>query len=236
LEHKPGGADSGKGEASRTPSLLAGDQPVTITSNRLTYDGAASRGTFSGSARLTQEATEIRGDTIALDDESGNLTANGSVTTRMALQDTDPKTGQQKAVPTVGSGETFAYDDAKRVAVYTSSATAQAHIQGAFGDVTGDRIELYLKTAARELERAEADGHVTTIESNRTARGKHLTYTASDETYVMTGSPVDVLQRETSSCKRTLASTLRVRRAVDNIETTGNPVTTTTVPCPATAR
>jgi lipopolysaccharide export system protein LptA len=216
------------------PSLLADDRPVTITSNRLEYDGSASHGVFTGSARLMQDRTEIRGETIVLDDRTGNLTADGAVTTRILLQDTDPKTGRTHEAETNGSGSGFAYDDAKRLAVYTSAPGVRAHVVGPQGDVTADRIELFLKTSARELERAEADGDVTAIENNRTAKGRHLTYTSADESYVMTGSPVDVLQRESAtSCKRTLASTLRFQRAQDNIQTEGKPGMTNSVPCPA---
>jgi hypothetical protein len=76
---------------------------------------------------------------------------------------------------------------------------------------------------------------VTAIEANRTAQGRHLTYTAADETYVMTGSPVEVVQKEPTSCKKTLAGVLRFQRAVDNIQTEGSPVTTTNIPCPGTS-
>jgi lipopolysaccharide transport protein LptA len=218
----------------KMPSLLDGDQPVTVTSNRLAYDGAASKAVFTGNARLVQDRTEIKGSTIELDDRQGNLTATGAVSTRMMMQDTDPKTGRKTPTETNGSGETFVYEDARRLALYTSSAERRAHVIGAQGDITGDRIELYLKPEVRELQRAEADGDVITIEGNRTARGKHLTYTAADETYVMTGSPVDVLEAKPNSCKRTLAATVRFQRAQDSVTTEGKPVTVNTVPCPGT--
>ena len=100
--------------------------------------------------------------------------------------------------------------------------------------MTALQIDLFLKEGQNELERLEADGTVTTIETIRTAKGRHLTYTASDDTYVMVGSPVEVVQKETTSCKRTLAGVWRFQRAIDNITTEGSPQTTTNIPCPGT--
>jgi lipopolysaccharide export system protein LptA len=107
---------------------------------------------------------------------------------------------------------------------------------GPTGDLTGNRIDLFLKQGANELERLEADGTVTTVENNRTSRGKHLTYTAADETYVMVGSPVELVQKEkdSTSCKKTLTGSLSFQRAVDGFTTEGSPVTTTNIACPGT--
>jgi lipopolysaccharide export system protein LptA len=242
IDRKPEAGRGAQGQApdqtkdqTKLPSLLKQDQPVTIRSNRLEYDGAASHAIYSGAARLTQPGgTELQADTIDLDDKSGNLIANIKVRTKMLLDDVDPKTGQRTSTETIGTSEHFVYEDAKRLATYTSAATPLAHLVGAQGDLTGSRIDLFLKEGENELERLEAEGDVTTIESNRTARGRHLTYTAADETYVMVGSPVEVVQKEPTSCKKTLAGSLRFQRAVDNIQTEGSPVTTTTIACPGT--
>jgi lipopolysaccharide export system protein LptA len=240
MERKP---DAGRGAQGKTqeqpklPSLLKQDQPVTIRSNRLEYDGAASHALYSGSARLTQPGgTELQADTIELDDKSGNLAAHVKVRTKMLLDDVDPKTKQRTSTETIGTSDDFLYEDAKRLATYTSTGTVLAHLVGPTGDLTGNRIDLFLKQGANELERLEADGTVTTVESNRTARGRHLTYTAADETYVMVGSPVEVVQKEVNatSCKKTLAGSLRFQRAVDSIQTEGSPVTTTNIACPGT--
>jgi lipopolysaccharide export system protein LptA len=242
MDRKPDAARGSPGQApqqpkdqTKLPSLLKQDQPVTIRSNRLEYDGASSRAVYSGSARLTQPGgTELQADTIDLDDKSGNLIANVKVRTKMLIDDVDPKTNKRTSTETIGTGEHFVYEDAKRLATYTSTAPNLAHLVGAQGDLTGLRIDLFLKQGQNELERLEADGTVTTIESNRTAQGRHLTYTAADETYVMVGSPVEVVQKEPTSCKKTLAGVLRFQRAVDNIQTEGSPVTTTTIACPGT--
>jgi LPS export ABC transporter protein LptC len=235
-QRKPAGAANGAASPpqGRVPSMLKQDQPVFVTSNRLAYDGAASRAVYEGNARLWQGDSEIRGNTVELDDKSGNLRARGNVTTVMLLEDTDPKTQKRALARTAGRGESFDYDEAKRLAVYTGSGTSQANIVGPQGDVTADRIELYLKEGTNELERAVAKGSVFAKESNRDARGDHLTYTATDDLYVMTGTPVIAIEHTPPSCKKTTAPTITFRRSVENVTAGGNTAVaskTEQIPC-----
>ena len=230
---RKGAADPDQAKASRTngssaqpqtrmPSMLKGDEPVFVTSDRLAYDGAAARAVYEGTARLWQGDSDIRGATIELDDKEGNLTARGSVTTVMLLEDTDPKTKKRSIARTTGRGETFDYNEAKRLAVFTGTGKTQANIVGPQGDVTADRIELHLKAGANELERAVAIGTVFAKESNRNARGDHLTYTAADDLYVMTGTPVTAIEETPPSCKKTTAPRITFRRSVENVQVSSN--------------
>jgi LPS export ABC transporter protein LptC/lipopolysaccharide transport protein LptA len=200
----------------RLPSMLRQDEPVNVTSNRLEYDGSASSAVYSGTARLWQGATNIQAATLILDDKNGNLTARDNVRTRMMMSEVDPRTKVRKETPTEGRAETFEYDDARRLATYTE----KAHINGPQGDVTADKIELFLASKANELQRAEAYGTVTVKDALRTATGTRLTYTAADDQYVMTGAvgnPVVVIEKKPGSCAKTLGSRLTFRRAVDGV-------------------
>ena len=238
LQRKAGG---GRGsDQTRLPSMLKQDEPVTVTANHLEYDSVASHAVYSGDARLSQVGgTEIRAqDTIDLDDKTGNLTARVNVRTKMVIEDVDPKTKARSSKDTNGTADTLVYDDAKRLAVYTTGPSAKAHIVGPLGDLTGERVELYLKQGGNELERAEAyagSEPVVVIQELRTAKGNHLTYTAADDTYVMTGTPVDVLEHQTTGCKRTLAATVTFNRTDDRVRTAGGPGVrgkSETVECP----
>lgn len=214
---------AGQADATKVPSMLEQDEPVLVTSNRLEYDGAASTALYTGSARLWQGQTSIEGDAIELDDRTGNLTAKGKVKTVMFLEDTDPKSKTKKLERTTATAAVLVYDEAKHLAVYTGAADAQAHIVGPQGDVIGDRIQLFLKATARELERAEADGHVAVEEGQRRAKGEHLTYTAADDQYVMTGKPVEVDEHTPPQCRKTRGATLTFRRSVDSVVVDGIP-------------
>src|SRR4029453_18853258 len=92
------GRGNGTAEGGRTPTIMKQDQPVNVTSKQLDYDGAAGVATYTGAARLWQDQTQIQGDTIILDDRTGNLTSKGHVSSVMFFDDTDPKTKKQQSV------------------------------------------------------------------------------------------------------------------------------------------
>lgn len=226
----------GAAGTSRVPSMLKQDEQVNVTSNRLEYDGSASLATYSGNANLWQGETTVKADTIVLDSKTGNLTARTKVSTLMLFDDVDPKTSKRRPARTTATADTLVYEDAKRLATYSGDATSKAHIAGAQGDLTGDRIDLFLKAEGSELDRMEVTGSVVVIESARTAKGNHMTYTAADDRYVMTGTPVEVVEVTPPSCKRTIGATLTFRRSVSSILVEGNGVygqQSTPVACPA---
>lgn len=235
-----GGAEDRSSE-SRMPVMLRQDRPVYVASNRLVYDGVA-EATYTGNARLWQDESQSKIDagTIILDDRSGNLTARTNVRTSMLMEDVDPGTKQKTTTPTVATSDLLVYDEAKRLAVYTGTAERQAHMKGVHGDVTADRIDVYLQESGNELERAEAHGTVTVKEGARTAKGQELVYTASNDTYVMKGSPVEAIEREApNSCKKIVGTTLTFLRSVGSISADANSTTlvkSEPVPCPPGSR
>jgi LPS export ABC transporter protein LptC len=202
-------------EASHMPSMLAQDQPVSVTANKMEYDGGTGVATYTGQAKLWQDQTQVQGDVIVVDDQNGNLTARGHVRTVMFFDEVDAKTSKKQSVQTTATGDSMVYEDAKRIATYTTGPTAQAHLVGSEGDVTAEQIQLFLKEGSKELDRAEADGKVTVIEGFRTATGQHLTYTPANETYVMTGTPVEVVEKMPNECRISNATTLTFRKAAE---------------------
>ncbi len=227
-----GTAPASAASRTRVPSMLEQDQPVNVTSNRLAYDGDAGHATYTGNARLWQADTSVSADTIVVDDSTGNLEADGSVRTTMLLEEPGAKPAAGATPPTIGTSDTFLYDDAKRLATYTG----HAHIAGTERDVTGDRIELFLEPEQNELQRAEAYDNVRVKESatDRTATGNRLTYTAATEVYFMTGTPVVVIQKSATDCKQTTASSVRFRQAVDTVDAGGvGPLPLKTTACVA---
>jgi LPS export ABC transporter protein LptC len=198
----------------RLPVMLKNDQPVNVTAAALQYDGDASRAVYTGSARLWQADTTIQGDTITLDDRSGNLSASKQVHTRMMIEQQDEKTRQSKLVESLGSADQFLYDDAARRATYTG----HAHVTGPQGDVTAQKIELYLNDDGRTLNKAEAyDDVVARLEGGQRADGSRLTYYGVDERYVMGGSPVKIVEIIEGGCRETIGRSLTFTRSTDTI-------------------
>jgi lipopolysaccharide export system protein LptA len=204
---KPAAGESGNDV--KMPSMLKQDQPVIVVGNALDYDGTTSMSTYTGAARLFQGDTSIKGETIIIDNKAGNLSASGGVTSTTVLDQVDKEKKKQR-VHSIATSKDFKYDDTDRRMTYT----ADAHMSGPDGDMTAERIELYLKPSGDELERAEAFENVTLREQNRETKGSKMIYTTANETYVVTGAPVKILDE----CKReTTGRTLTFNKGTDRI-------------------
>ena len=231
--------DAKSGNQVKMPSMLKPDKPVNVTSNRLDYDGDKSVAEYSGNSRLWQDDTEIKADTIVLEDKTGNLHATTNVTTVMTLEEsnaTDAKdtkdTKQTKETkekkdtkeknakptrPTTTTASDLVYEDNEHRATYTGNP----HMTGPDGDVTADTIVLFLAQEGGQLERAEADGNVVSKQEQRRAYGKHLTYIAKDDIYTMVGLPAKVYDDVAPDCKYTEAATVSFKRSANTTSATG---------------
>jgi len=201
----------GKGDNGvKLPSMLKQDQPVNVTADVLDYDGSKSLATYTGDARLFQIDTSVKAKTIVVDDKAGDLSASGGVTaTTMLKQSESDRKNNQKQRSTASAKE-MKYEDEIRRLTYTEDA----HVTGPEGDMTATRIELYLKPSGDELDRAEAYEKMTLREQNRKTTGSRMTYTADDERYLITGTPVTIVD----GCQReTTGTTLIFVRSTDNI-------------------
>jgi lipopolysaccharide export system protein LptA len=221
--------------AVKMPSMLKQDQPVNVKSNRLDYDSANSVAVYEGNARLWQDPdTEIRADKLVLEDKTGNLHATAKVVTSMRLTQADDKTpkGQKKpdAEPTNTTADELLYEDGKHKATYTGSV----HMSGPSGDVTADRMELFLAEQGGELERAEADGNVVSRQELRRAYGRHLTYVAKTDEYTMTGTPVKIYEDTVPDCKVSEGATATFKRTGNTMSVSGSaavPHKSASIPC-----
>jgi len=239
--------DAKTGEQVKMPAMLKPDKPVNISSNRLDYDGDKSVAVYSGNAHLWQEDTDIKGDTIVLEDKTGNLHATTNVTTVMTLEDAkdtkegkDTKDGkdtkepkEKPTAPTITTATDLLYQDSDHRATYTGSP----HMKGPDGDVTADTIVLFLAEQGSQLERAEADGNVISKQVQRRAYGKHLTYLAKEDTYTMVGVPAKVYDDVAPNCKYTEAVTVSFKKAANTTSASGTatiPQKSRDIPCGTT--
>jgi LPS export ABC transporter protein LptC len=196
----------------KMPAMLKQDQDVLVVGDSMDYDGTASKGTYTGSARLIQGETSVKGDAITIDNKAGNLGATGNVITMTVLDSKDKK---KERASSMATAKDFKYDDAQRRMIYTTDA----HMSGPDGDMTAARIELFLKPSGDELDRAEAYDNVVLREQSRETKGSKLIYTTENETYVITGTPVRILDQ----CQReTIGRTLTFNKGADSIVVDGN--------------
>jgi lipopolysaccharide export system protein LptA len=210
-------ASKGEGGASgndvKMPALFKQDKPVIVLANALDYDGPASTGVYTGAAQLFQGDTSIKGETITIDNKSGNLTASGGVTTTTVLEQVGKDQKKQRA-HSIATSKEMKYEDVDRRLTYQT----EAHMSGPDGDMNAARIELYLKPSGEELERAEAYENVTLREQNRETTGSKMIYTTANETYVVSGAPVKIVDE----CRReTIGKTLTFNKGTDRIVVDG---------------
>jgi LPS export ABC transporter protein LptC len=219
------GGDRASKSETRLPSMFKPDKPVNVTADSLDYSGAADRAVYTGNAQLWQDDTSIKAPSIILDDKTGDLTASGNVTT-VTVRDSVNRNKQIEHSRSIGTAADFRYEESMHRATYTG----KAHLNGVDGDMTAAKIELYLKPAGaggseeNDLERAEAYDDVTLRDQNRTTTGTRLTYTTADQRYVVTGTPVKVLDE----CRReTIGRTLTYLKSSETITIDGNDQTRT---------
>jgi Meckel syndrome type 1 protein len=128
-------------------------------------------------------------------------------------------TAPKKSSMTVATSKDMVYVDAERKATYTG----EAHVVSDEGDLKGDKVEMFLDESGRGLERLEAYTNVTYIQkttegSTRRGMGDRLTYFADDGRYIMSGIPVNVLEKmPTAECRETTGRTLTFYRSTDSI-------------------
>jgi LPS export ABC transporter protein LptC len=214
-----GQPQSGQAADARMPSIFKQDQIVTATAGDLAYDGTASRAIYTGSAQLWQGETSIKAASITLEERSGDLTASGPVVTTIGLEQ-ERKDKQKERIHTTGSAKDFQYEESLRRATYVGGA----HLNGPQGDMTAEKIELYLKESGDELERAEGYEAVTLRDQNRETRGTRMTYFAADERYVVAGTPVTIKDE----CGReTTGKTATFNKTADTVAVDGNEQTRT---------
>jgi LPS export ABC transporter protein LptC len=226
----------------KTPGLLDKERPATITAVSLQYEGHAGRAVYTGTAQLVQGDTAIRGDTLTLDQEKGNLTATGNARSTLALGDR----------PSVSSAHEIAYDNAARQVTFTgilppapkqpprpapkpppiapnpsgpvSAPVAPvgraAHLSGPEGDLKAHRIVAVLHESEKRLQRLEAYDNVTLRLDRRIVTGARMTYHANGryEMSSTTGVPVRIVE----GCRETTGRTLTFFKSTDNIIIDGN--------------
>lgn len=222
------------------PSILEDDQPTNITAQSLDYDGKTERAVYTGDARLWQGDTVIQGDTIVLDDKTGNLEARTNVRGQFLIRDEHAKPDAPQPKPTAVRADELVYVESRRQATFRGKT---AKVTGPDGDIVGERIELFLQEDGNTLQRAEAYESVTArLDGGRVATGSRLVYDAAARRYTMRGAPLTVRRQFTEKsrdgalvtrCEETKGATLTFDRSADTVSVVGaNGAPSRTVPVP----
>jgi lipopolysaccharide export system protein LptA len=190
LKPQPGGA------------LLASSSPIHVTAQTMTAHRSPATATYSGNARLWQDANVIQAPVIEFDREHRAVSASGNssqpVTSVIVQSD---KSG--KLTPVTVSSARLSYADGDRKAHYEGGVV----VKGADLTVTARQMDISLQVrgqnsgsaplgGAGQLDRMVAQGNVVITQPQRQATGDQLVYTASDDKFVLSGGLPSIFDAE----------------------------------------
>lgn len=176
--------------ADRPTALFAADQPVVGAAETFEYAGeggqALYRGTADAPARLLQDGNEVSGLVITVDEDSGNLTADGTVVSRFVLDGEDDQ-GQTRPTTYTIRGDRLDYVEETRAATYTG---APVFLESGEARSEAESIVLTVAAESREVEAVFWRGRVyALLEDRYEAKGSTLHHDVASGDYRLEGAP-----------------------------------------------
>jgi lipopolysaccharide export system protein LptA len=201
LKPQPGGA------------LLSSSSPIHVTARAMSVHGASAIAMYSGDARLWQDANVIEAPSIEFDRDHRSMVAGsiagstaGSVSSKAVstvLVQTDrlEENTPGKSTPIAITSSRLTYVDNERKAHFEGDVAAK----GADIAITAKNMDAFLQargpanqslSGAGKLDKIVAAQQVVITQPGRRATGDLLTYTASDDKFVLTGGPPSIFDAE----------------------------------------
>jgi hypothetical protein len=241
-------ASSPAASTSRLPGLLDQKANATVTAETLDYQGATGKATYTGRKTspptLAQGATVVRGDTITIDQASGDLTATGNAHSTIALDKQDSVGGAHE-IRYVDAKRTVSYESAQPTPTATPGVPAPlARLVGPQGDLSARRIDIVLAETESRVEQISARQNVSIlVEKTRTVSGAdRLTYTGADGNYEvdgLPGRPLVWVEKDDTVCRENSGLKLRFKKDESGATLDGQGqrrFQTGPKPCPAALR
>jgi lipopolysaccharide export system protein LptA len=186
-------------------AMLAGSDPIHVTSSTMTANRNTGTAVYVGAARLWQGGNVVQAPTITFNRNDRTVQAQGDAGNRVAtlFVQTDVN---GRTTPVNVLSDQLTYLDSIRQARFEGGVMART----ADGTLTADKATVYLlprqqKPAAKpaadqpgasQLDRIVANGHVVLTQPQRRGQGDHLVYTAADGKYVLTGGSPSIFDAE----------------------------------------
>jgi len=200
LKPQPGGA------------LLSSSSPIHVTARSMSVHGNSAIALYTGDARLWQDANVVDAQSIEFDRDHRSMVATGSaasktVSTVLVQADrTQPgPSGKNMAAGTPTliaiTSTRLTYADSERRAHFEGDVAAK----GSDITITAKKMDAFLQargsdnqplSAAGKLDKIVATDQVVITQPDRHAAGDLLTYTASDDKFVLVGGPPSIFDAE----------------------------------------
>ena len=182
-------------------ALLASSSPIHITAHSMTVHRTTSGATYSGEARIWQDANVVQAPSLQFDRDHRSVVAQGDgqpVSTVLVQVD---KKGS--ATPVSITSSRLTYTDDQHRAHFEGGVIAR----GADATITADHLDAFMFPRGQapanqplkgqgQLDRIVAEGNVTIQEQTRRAQGEKLVYTAAEDKFVLTGGLPSIFDAE----------------------------------------
>jgi lipopolysaccharide transport protein LptA len=169
--------------------MLAGDEPTVFLCREFEYDEKARTARYRENALLRSGKDEIRAPLIVLEEkaEGRRLTASGG--TSSVVHPRPKKGGTKEPVPVEARSRETVYEESTNRIVYTGDVEIHQ------GDIVTRSPEavVVLTKEGRDVDRLLAGEPVEVRQGARRATGQRGTYTPADETFVLVGEKVVLL-------------------------------------------
>ena len=226
------GGNAAEDGGAEYPGLVDVVDALLVTANTLSYDGAEQLVMYSGGAHLWQGDTTFRGDTLVLDEATGNLLIDGAVQTSFAMSRLNQETEEVETSLATGSAEAMRYEKDLHRVTYAGAA----RLDGPQGDLQADHIRVQLQPDDMTLDRVTATGSVTLLIPGRVVSGDRLVYHDAGGRYEVEGPPATFAEQVDEGCRETLGHTLTFFTTANDVSVDGQSqvrTATASVACPA---
>jgi lipopolysaccharide export system protein LptA len=211
--------DNSKGANSQPPRntagqgsmSLGGQGPAHAIAQEVQLHRATDEATFTGHARLWQQANSIAAPVIVLNRQKKALVARSADPTEpvrvvlLSAESLEPgsasgkESGGRYTPPSVirVQGSELVYSDVERKAVMVGGSLGEVVAETGSATSASNRVELFLEPAGNrsgmegargQVERMTASGHVVVTSQGRRGSGEQLAYTSRTGEYVLTGT------------------------------------------------
>jgi len=230
-------------------ALLASSSPIHVTARTMTVHNSPVVASYSGNARLWQDANIVEAPSLQFDRERRFVTAQGTAAKPVETVVVQP----EKAGPQPNSGQTanasttagptpititalkLTYADADRTIHYNGGVSAK----GADFTASAKTLSAFLMPHRQafagpviagpgQLDHMVAEGSVVIQQPKRRAEGQTLVYTAADDKFVLSGGPPSIFDAEQGKITGVSLTFFRRDDRVLVEGEAGSPVVTTT--------
>jgi lipopolysaccharide transport protein LptA len=169
--------------------MLAGEEPAVLTCRDFDYDPASRSARYRGNALLRSGRDEVRAPTIVLEEKAEGRRMVASGGTHSVLHPR-PRPGKPtEPVPVEARSRDMVYEEAAGRIVYTGEVEIR---QGDILTLSPEAIVVLTKDGG-DVDRLLAGEPVEVRQGQRRATGQRGTYTPANETFVLVGEKVVLL-------------------------------------------